>query len=220
MIQRILDVLFSLTAIILLLPLIFPILMILKFTGEGEIFYKQKRVGMSGKEFILFKFATMLKNSPSMGAGDITVHNDSRILPFGAILRKTKINELPQLLNIINGDMSIVGPRPMVPKTYSKYSKSAREIMNTVRPGLTGIGSIFFRDEEKYLTNNQDSLDFYESTIIPYKSLLEIWFVDNNSIYLYFKIIIITVWVVLYPQSKNYLYFFNGLPKKPDSLVI
>ena len=111
MIQRILDVLFSLTAIILLLPLIFPILMILKFTGEGEIFYKQKRVGMSGKEFILFKFATMLKNSPSMGAGDITVHNDSRILPFGAILRKTKINELPQLLNIINGDMSIVGPR-------------------------------------------------------------------------------------------------------------
>ncbi len=205
---------------ILLLPVIFPILIILRFTGEGEILYKQKRVGMYGKEFILFKFATMLKNSPSMGAGDITLHNDPRVLPFGTFLRKTKINELPQLLNILNGDMSIVGPRPMVPKTYSKYSKSARLIMNTVRPGLTGIGSIFFRDEEKFLSNNKDSMDFYQTTIIPYKSLLELWFVDNNSIYLYFKIIIVTVWVVLFPKSKNYLYFFKELPKKPDSLVI
>ena len=143
MIQRVLDIIFCSTAIILLLPVIFPILIILRFTGEGEILYKQKRVGMYGKEFILFKFATMLKNSPSMGAGDITLHNDPRVLPFGTFLRKTKINELPQLLNILNGDMSIVGPRPMVPKTYSKYSKSARLIMNTVRPGLTGIGSIF-----------------------------------------------------------------------------
>ena len=220
MIQRVLDVVFCSTAMILLLPLIFPILIILKFTGEGEILYRQKRVGMYGKEFILIKFATMLKNSPSMGAGDITVHNDPRVLPFGAFLRKTKINELPQLLNIINGDMSIVGPRPMVPKTYSKYSKSARQIMNTVRPGLTGIGSIFFRDEERFLSNNKDSIDFYQTTIIPYKSLLELWFVDNNSIYLYFKIIIVTVWVILFPKSKKYLYFFNDLPKKPDSLVI
>ena len=220
MIQRVLDIVFCSTAIILLLPVIFPILIILKFTGEGEILYKQKRVGMYGKEFILFKFATMLKNSPSMGAGDITVHNDPRVLPFGVFLRKTKINELPQLLNIINGDMSIVGPRPMVPKTYSKYSKSARQIMNTVRPGLTGIGSIFFRDEEKFLSNNKDSIDFYQTTIIPYKSLLELWFVDNNSIYLYFKLIIVTVWVVLFPKSKKYLYFFSELPKKPDSLVI
>ena len=155
-----------------------------------------------------------------MGAGDITLHNDPRVLPFGTFLRKTKINELPQLLNILNGDMSIVGPRPMVPKTYSKYSKSARLIMNTVRPGLTGIGSIFFRDEEKFLSNNKDSMDFYQTTIIPYKSLLELWFVDNNSIYLYFKMIIVTVWVVLFPKSKNYLYFFKELPKKPDSLVI
>jgi|TARA_B100001540_G_scaffold300597_1_gene306224 lipopolysaccharide/colanic/teichoic acid biosynthesis glycosyltransferase len=220
MIQRVLDIIFCSTAMILLLPVIFPILIILRFTGEGEILYKQKRVGMYGKEFILFKFATMLKNSPSMGAGDITLHNDPRVLPFGTFLRKTKINELPQLLNILNGDMSIVGPRPMVPKTYSKYSKSARLIMNTVRPGLTGIGSIFFRDEEKFLSNNKDSMDFYQTTIIPYKSLLELWFVDNNSIYLYFKIIIVTVWVVLFPKSKNYLYFFKELPKKPDSLVI
>ena len=195
-------------------------MIILRFTGEGEILYKQKRVGMYGKEFILYKFATMLKNSPSMGAGDITLHNDPRVLPFGTFLRKTKINELPQLLNILNGNMSIVGPRPMVPKTYSKYSKSARQIMNTVRPGLTGIGSIFFRDEEKFLSNNKDSMNFYQTTIIPYKSLLELWFVDNNSIYLYFKIIIVTVWVVLFPKSKNYLYFFKELPKKPDSLVI
>ena len=101
--------------------------------------------------------------------------------------------------------MSIVGPRPMVPKTYSKYSKSARLIMNTVRPGLTELAQ--FLGMKKILSNNKDSMDFYQTTIIPYKSLLELWFVDNNSIYLYFKIIIVTVWVVLFPKSKNYLYF-------------
>ena len=148
--QRICDIFLSSLAILILSPIFIPIAIVLKFTGEGEIFYKQKRIGLNGKEFELLKFATML-NSPNIGAGEITIHNDPRVLPFGKFLRKTKINELPQLLNIITGDMSIVGPRPMVPNTFYNYSAEAQTMLNTVKPGLSGIGSIFFRDEERYL---------------------------------------------------------------------
>ena len=137
--QRILDFTLSLSALLLLLPLLLPVIIILRFTGEGEVFYIQKRVGMGGRNFGLLKFATMLKDSPNMGAGEITVSGDPRVLPFGKILRKSKLNEIPQILNILAGHMSIVGPRPMVPKTFSMYSKRAKLELNKVRPGLTGM---------------------------------------------------------------------------------
>ena len=113
--QRLLDVFLSGIAIILLGPILAPIACVLKITGEGEVFYKQARVGKGGSSFGLIKFATMLKDSPSIGTGEITIKNDPRVLPLGKFLRKSKINELPQLWNIFIGDMSIVGPRPMVP---------------------------------------------------------------------------------------------------------
>ena len=119
--QRLLDVFLSGFAIILFSPLLAPIACVLKITGEGEVFYKQSRVGKKGSSFGLNKFATMLKDSPSIGSGEITIKNDPRVLPLGKFLRKSKINELPQLWNIFIGDMSIVGPRPMVPNTYSRY---------------------------------------------------------------------------------------------------
>ena len=103
--QRFFDILFSSLAILVLSPLFIPVILILKFSGEGEVFYKQKRVGKSMKEFDLLKFATMLKDSENLGTRDITIANDPRILPFGKILRKTKINELPQLINILFGDI-------------------------------------------------------------------------------------------------------------------
>ena len=145
--QRLLDVFLSGIAIILLSPILVPIACVLKITGEGEVFYKQARVGKGGSSFGLIKFATMLKDSPSIGTGEITIKNDPRVLPLGKFLRKSKINELPQLWNIFIGDMSIVGPRPMVPNTYARYPIKAQKVLNTVRPGLTGIGSIIFRDE-------------------------------------------------------------------------
>ena len=126
MLIRLFDIIISLLALICLLPLFLPILIVLLFSGEGYIFYCQSRVGKGGRIFSLLKFATMLKNSPSIGAGEITLKNDPRVLPFGKFLRKTKINEMPQILNILRGDLSIVGPRPMVPNTFQKYSRKLK----------------------------------------------------------------------------------------------
>lgn len=216
--QRFLDIVFCLLALVILSPLLVPIGCILSVTGEKEVFYNQERVGRGGRLFGLMKFATMLKNSPNIGAGEITVRDDPRVLPIGKFLRKTKLNELPQLWNIVIGDMSIVGPRPMVPNTYANYPKSAQETLNSVKPGLTGIGSIIFRDEERFLAEQKDPMQFYKSNIIPYKSDLEIWFVENSSLYLYAKIIFVTAWVVLFPKSNIAENAFEGLPNLPKGL--
>ena len=216
--QRILDIFFSFIALVILAPFLLPVVILLRFSGEGEIFYIQQRVGREGNEFGLLKFATMLKNSPNIGAGEITLKEDSRVLPVGKFLRKTKLNELPQLWNIIIGDMSVVGPRPMVPNTYRNYPDTARQKLNTVRPGLTGVGSIIFRDEELYLTDIDDPIEFYRECIIPYKSEVEIWFVENNSLWLYAKVITITVWVVIFSKSNIADRAFSNLPRKPENL--
>jgi|TARA_X000000368_G_C23049682_1_gene720771 lipopolysaccharide/colanic/teichoic acid biosynthesis glycosyltransferase len=218
--RRILDVIFSGLGMIFLSPLLLPILFILKLTGEGEAFYSQIRVGKGGNHFGLLKFVTMVKNSPNIGSGEITIKNDPRVLPFGRFLRKTKLNELPQLWNIFIGDMSVVGPRPMVPNTYANYSDKAQEIINTVRPGLTGIGSIIFRDEERLLDGRENPLDFYTKNITPHKADLEIWFVKNNSLWLYIKAIFITAWVIVIPTSKIAYQAFNGIPDLPEDLNI
>ena len=220
MLIRFFDIFFSFLAIIFLLPLFVPIVIVLRFTGEREIFYRQERVGQFGRHFDLLKFATMLKNSPSIGAGEITIINDPRVLPFGRFLRKSKINELPQLFNILLGQISVVGPRPMVPNTFLKYSLEAQFELKKVRPGLTGIGSIIFRDEEKFLEGKSDPRKFYDDHIIPYKNKLELWFVKNNSISTYFKIIFVTAWVVIFSKSKISESLFPQLPKLPASLKL
>ena len=196
-----------------------PIVLILKITGEGEVFYHQKRIGLKGASFYLLKFATMLKDSPNLGTGEITLVEDPRVLPFGKFLRKTKLNELPQIWNILKGEMSIVGPRPMVPNTFSKYSALAKEELSKVRPGLTGIGSIIFRDEEKYLSEENNPEAFYDEVIIPYKNEVEIWYVKKRSIFLYFKIIFVTAWAVLFPNSCLGEKVFSGLRPIPDKLL-
>lgn len=218
MLIRFFDIFFSFLAIIFLLPLFAPIVLILRFTGEGEIFYRQERVGRNGTPFALLKFATMLKESPSIGAGEITVKNDPRVLPFGRFLRKTKINELPQLFNILIGHISVVGPRPMVPNTFLKYSPKAQSELKKVKPGLTGIGSIIFRDEEKFLEGKANPRKFYDDHIIPYKNELELWYVKKKSITTYFEIILITGWVVIFPNSGAVWKVFVNIPAPPDSL--
>ena len=217
--KRFLDVVLSFLALAVLAPFLLPVVVILRFTAEGEVFYIQERSGRGGHSFGLYKFATMLKNSPNIGAGEITVRGDPRVLPFGKFLRKTKLNELPQLWNIFIGDMSVVGPRPMVLNTYAYYTQDVREKLNTIRPGLTGIGSIFFRDEERYLADRDQPMEFYREHIIPYKSNLELWFVKNNSLWLYIKIIFITAWVVIFPSSTIADKVFVGIPKRPDNLM-
>ena len=217
--KRFLDVVLSFLALVVLAPFLLPVVVILRFTGEGEVFYIQERAGLGGNSFGLYKFATMLKNSPNIGAGEITVRGDPRVLPFGQFLRKTKLNELPQLWNIFIGDMSVVGPRPMVLNTYAHYPEEARQKLNTIRPGLTGVGSIVFRDEERYLADRDEPMKFYREHIIPFKSDLELWFVENNTLWLYIKIIFVTAWVVVIPSSTIVDRAFDGIPSLPDSLI-
>lgn len=216
--RRFFDIVLSIVAILFFTPLLFLVVIILRITGEGEVFYIQQRIGIHGRKFGLLKFATMLKNSPNIGTREITVRNDPRVLFFGHFLRKTKLNELPQLWNILIGEMSIVGPRPMVPNTYDNYPEDVRKQLNTVRPGLSGIGSIIFRDEEKYLLEVNEPMIFYKRHIIPYKCDLETWFIKNNSLWLYFKVIAVTFWVIIFPKSKIFNFAFKGLPLKPLAL--
>ncbi len=219
--RRAFDIGLSGLAIIILLPLLFFIAIVLKFSGEGKIFYRQIRVGMNGQHFGLLKFATMLEHSPFIGTGSITIKNDYRVLPVGKFLRWSKLNELPQLWNILVGDMSVVGPRPMVPDTFARYDIVAQKMLNTVRPGLTGVGSVVFRNEEQLLDGRDDAVAFYIEEIAPYKSQLEVWFVQNNTLYNYFKLIGLTVWVVLLPSEKSIVFkVLKGLPELPSSLRV
>jgi len=214
--KRFFDILLSGFAVIVLSPLLIPVIIILKLTGEHYIFYKQKRVGRGGKTFGLLKFATMLKDSPNIGTGDITTKNDPRVLPFGAFLRKTKINELPQLFNILLGDMSIIGPRPLTEKNFSYYSPEAKESISKLVPGLSGIGSIVFRDEEAIMAKmNMDYTECYKTYIAPYKGDLEIWYLHHHNIWIDFLIIFLTAWVVIFPASQLPYKCLKNLPAKP-----
>ena len=159
----------------------------------------------------------MLKDSPNIDTGTLTTKNDPRILPIGGFLRKSKINELPQLLNILYGDMSLVGPRPLTNQAFSSYDYVTQEEIKKVKPGLSGVGSIFFRDEEAIL-EGRDPLFFYSSIIAPYKGQLEKWYVSNYSIKTYFWVILITIWIVMFPKSKIAWKVFD-IPKPPQELI-
>lgn len=213
--KRFFDVVFSFIALLLLLPVFVIIIILLSFTGEKEVFYLQSRIGLNNKSFKIWKFATMLKNSPSIGTGTLTLRNDPRVTKLGKYLRITKINELPQIVNILKGDMSIVGPRPLMPKDVERYPEEIRNKIYNVKPGLTGIGSIVFRDEEFLVSNTkEDPIFFYKKIIMPYKGTLEIWYQSNNNMLLDFKIIFLTAWLVLFPHSKLINKVFKDLPER------
>jgi lipopolysaccharide/colanic/teichoic acid biosynthesis glycosyltransferase len=198
-----------------------PVMIGLKLTGEHYIFYLQPRIGKGGKEFKIIKFATMLKDSPNMPGGVLTQKNDPRILPMGNLLRKTKINELPQLINIFIGQMSFIGPRPQAKKHYDLYSDEVKKAIDNIPPGLSGIGSIVFRDEEEVLCRVSIDRDIFHDTVIaPYKGLLETWYINHRTLINYYLLIFSTVWIVINPSSTIYNYFFKDLPEIPEQLRI
>ena len=213
--KRIIDIILSGVAIILLSPILLLIIITLKLTGEGEIFYLQERVGHKKKIFMIYKFATMVKNSPNIGSGDVTLRNDPRVTKVGKFLRESKMNELPQLFNIFMGDISVIGPRPLMRAGFNRYSMNFRNSVYNVKPGLTGIGSVVFRDEERILTESElTPHECYKEIILPYKGELEIWYQSNCSLFLDLQLTFITAWVIIFPTSKLYEKWFKDLPKR------
>ena len=217
---RFFDIFFSFIAIVILLPFMIPIMIGLKLTGEHDIFYGQERIGKGGKTFKVWKFATMLRNSINMPGGGFTMKDDPRILPMGKFLRKTKINELPQLINIFTGDMSVIGYRPLVKKGYDLYSEDVKKELAKSRPGLSGIGSIVFRNEEQIVQKYEtfeEKQEYYKNAIIPYKGELEVWYANHKSVFMYFRLIFMTVGAVLKPDSQSWKKL-KGIPEIPDNL--
>ena len=212
-IKRSMDVVLSACGLMVLAPLLVPIAILLLLTGEHKVFYFQQRIGFKNTRFGIWKFATMLQNSPNMTGGLHTTRHDPRVLPMGRFLRMTKINELPQLINILLGDMSIVGPRPLVDKTFDPYPEHVKRVIYDVRPGLTGIGSIVFRDEEKLLSESgMPTQQFYAEKIAPAKGELELWYQKNLSLRTDLLLIFITAWVILFPTSRLLHRVFPDLP--------
>ena len=214
-IKRFFDILFSLIALIILSPFFLPIIILLLLTGEHEVFYQQDRVGYKNKIFGIWKFATMLKNSPNMGSKDLTMRKDPRVTSVGRFLRKTKLNELPQMINILTGDMSFVGPRPLMKSGFDRYSDDMKSKVYNVTPGLTGIGSIVFRDEELIITtSNLSPEECYRHIILPYKGALELWYQQHRNFFTDFMLLFLTGWYVLFPKSQLVFKVFPSLPKR------
>jgi lipopolysaccharide/colanic/teichoic acid biosynthesis glycosyltransferase len=213
--KRLLDILFSLVLIVLFFPFGLILAIILRLTGEGKIFYFQPRVGYQGTTFKLAKFATMLEDSPNLGTRDITLEGDPRVLPVGRFLRKAKINEIPQVFNLLKGDMTLVGPRPLTPCNFNLYPERIKKEIVKAKPGLTGVGSIIFRDEESIISNSsKDYMECYRDDIAIYKGELEIWYIMNRTFVLDVKIVMLTPWVLIFKNSKLPLRLLRGLPQR------
>ena len=220
-IKRICDLLLAFMALLLTWWFLLPCMLILWCTGEHYIWYLQKRIGYKNQYFNIIKFATMLLASPSLGTGSLTTRNDPRVLPFGKFLRKTKINELPQIFNVFNGTMSIVGPRPQMEVDFLRFPVEVQQRIYDVVPGITGIGSIIFRDEEYYMSQpNVDPISFYTEKIAPYKGEVELWYQKQKSLWVDFKIIFLTAWVIVFPKSELPFKWFKDLPEKPEWMEV
>jgi len=216
---RLFDIFFAIAGLLVLGIFMLGATVINLCTGEHKVLYKQNRVGRGGKDFKLYKFATMLENSPSLAGGLITAVNDPRVLPFGRFLRRTKVNELPQLINILKGDMSFVGPRPQTRQHYSLYTAEQKSVIDALGPGLTGVGSLFFRNEEQMLVDCTSSPEYFHDEIVtPYKGNLELWYAQHKSLGLYFEIIYLTAATII-NRKLNVLTYFKDLPKPPAEIL-
>jgi lipopolysaccharide/colanic/teichoic acid biosynthesis glycosyltransferase len=217
--KHLIDFILALMAFLILMPFLLPIGFILLLTGEHEIFYLQKRVGYKNRYFKIWKFATMRKNSANIGTGSLTLRNDPRVTSIGKFLRKTKINELPQIVNVLIGNMAFVGARPQMEVDFFKFPEHVQKVVYNTKPGITGIGSIIFRDEEKWISNAEgDKHEFYKNHIAPYKGELEIWYQEHISMFTDFMLIFLTAWVIIFHSSNLPYKVFKGLPPKPIDL--
>jgi lipopolysaccharide/colanic/teichoic acid biosynthesis glycosyltransferase len=188
---RLLDCAFTILGLVILSPALLLLAVLVKLTSTGPVLYKQTRVGKDGKLFLLYKFRTMRTGAEQ--AGLLTVGGkDNRITAIGYYLRKYKLDELPQLLNVLKGDMSLVGPRPEVPKYVALYSNDQKEVL-AVRPGITDVASIVYRNENEMLASAPDPEAFYIREIMPDKIRLNRLYMQKPSVSCYFQIILKTI---------------------------
>lgn len=191
MLKRSFDILFSLLLLLLLLPLLVLFTLVVALTSPGSAFFRQVRVGRGGKEFRLLKFRTMRTGSEAKG--QLTIGGrDPRITGVGYFLRKTKLDELPQIWNVLVGDMSVVGPRPEVPKYVALYTAEQRAVLD-VRPGITGMASIDYIDENEILARAADPERAYIQEVMPAKLALDLRYVREHSMVLDLRIIGATI---------------------------
>jgi lipopolysaccharide/colanic/teichoic acid biosynthesis glycosyltransferase len=167
-VKRILDVVGSALGLLLLLPVLAVVAVIIKLDSPGPIFFRQERIGRGGRSFRIFKFRSMVIGAARNGPA-LTVRADTRITRVGIFLRRSKLDELPQLINVLAGDMSIVGPRPEVPEFMKFYAPDQRAIILSMRPGITDYAAILFRDESSLLDPNSDPVEVYRHRIMPIK---------------------------------------------------
>lgn len=192
MLKRLFDISASLSALILLSPLLTGIALVIKSTSTGPVFFRQTRCAKNGKTFQIYKFRTMISDAEQKGL-KITVGEDKRITKVGHFLRSTKVDELPQLLNVLFGEMSVVGPRPEVPEFMQYYEDEIRDKILSVRPGITDLASIKFSKESELLADSTDPKQTYIEEIMPIKGKYYCDYVDNMSMKLDFHIIFRTV---------------------------
>ena len=193
-VKRLFDIVASFCGIVILFPLIVIVSILIKLTSKGPVLFKQVRVTKNGRLFKIYKFRTMRENSE--GNKQITVGNDSRITGVGHILRKTKLDELPQLFNVLKGEMSLVGPRPEVPKYVELYTEEQREILK-VSAGITDYASIYFSNESELLGEAENPEEFYIKKIMPYKIELNKKYIKEIGIVTDIKLIILTILKIL-----------------------
>ena len=192
--KRVFDIVAVLVGGVLLLPLIVPIMIWIKFSSKGPLFYTQKRVGLNFKEFNLYKFRSMIVDADKVGPS-VTSGDDPRITKVGKIIRRTKIDELPQLFNVLKGDMSLVGPRPEVMKFASQKREEYKKVLS-VKPGITDNAAIEFRDEESMMEKYEDKERGYIDDILPQKIKLYFYYIDNISFLNDIKLILKTLKVI------------------------
>ena len=193
--KRAFDLVFAIIALLLLSPLFFLGSLLAKFQSKGPVFYKAKRVGKDEAIFEMYKFRTMVVNADTLG-GSLTTYRDTRITPIGRFLRWTKLDELPNLINVIKGEMSLIGPRPEAPDYVKYYTEVQKQVLQ-VKPGMTGPSQLANRDEEEKLKGQQDAEHYYITELMPKKLALDLHYVATQSIASDIGWLLKTVWVVI-----------------------
>ena len=201
--KRFCDIVFALMGLLVTSPIVLTVIVLKKLAGEQEIFYIKGRVGKGGRLFPFIKLSSMTPAKKGEKTSSLTLSNDKRITPLGHFIRKTKIDEFPQFVNIIRGELSFVGPRALMPKIHKDYSKAVKTELSKIRPGVTGLATVVFRNEAQLLADSDytDELKLYKEVIGPAKGAIEMIYTQNKSFILDLTILLLTVWQIFRPLS-------------------